>query len=184
MGGLRAWVRSLVATTDERHVRLSLSEKPAPPEGSRSFAESHNDFTLALYRQLLPRPGNLVFSPFSVRAALGMTYAGARGQTAEQMSAAAGDDHPHDIVVELVALPRLAVIGKEAMEQLGEHCHLPGFFGSLVSVQHHFHHFSLHPIIGLPAFSGFGVPGATILRAVEGLGVGLEDRVGVGRSEG
>ena len=88
MGGLRAWFRSLVATTDERHVRLSLSETPAPPEGARSFAESHNDFTLALYRQLLPRPGNLVFSPFSVRAALGMTYAGARGQTAEQMSAA------------------------------------------------------------------------------------------------
>ena len=67
------------------------------PMGARSFAESHNDFTLALYRQLLPRPGNLVFSPFSIRAALGMTYAGARGETAAQMSEAlrisSSDEH-------------------------------------------------------------------------------------------
>jgi len=51
-----------------------------------SFAESHNDFACALWSQLLPRSGNMFFSPFSIRMALGMTYAGARGETAVQMS--------------------------------------------------------------------------------------------------
>ena len=53
-----------------------------------SFAEDNNDFALAMYGQLRQRPGNLFFSPFSIRAALGMTQAGARGKTAEEMSEA------------------------------------------------------------------------------------------------
>ena len=43
------------------------------------------DFALALYRQLGQRPGNLCFSPFSVRIALAMAEAGARGETAAQI---------------------------------------------------------------------------------------------------
>ena len=38
-----------------------------------------------MYGQLRQRPGNLFFSPFSIRTALGMTQAGARGETAAQM---------------------------------------------------------------------------------------------------
>jgi serine protease inhibitor len=57
----------------------------SPP---KSFAEENNDFTLALYEQLRQRPGNLFFSPFGIRAALGMAEAGANGETASQMRGA------------------------------------------------------------------------------------------------
>lgn len=41
---------------------------------------------MALYSYLAVRPGNLVLSPANVRLALGMTYAGARGRTADEMA--------------------------------------------------------------------------------------------------
>jgi len=47
-----------------------------------------NGFALALYERLRHAPGNLCFSPFSIRTALGMTQVGARGETAAQMRAA------------------------------------------------------------------------------------------------
>jgi serpin B len=59
----------------------------ALPDGPMSFAEGNNRFALALYERLRQRPGNLFFSPFSIRTALGMTLAGARGETAAQMAA-------------------------------------------------------------------------------------------------
>jgi serpin B len=64
-----------------------MDEAPVS-RSSASFAEDHNAFSLRFYGQLLQRPGNLFFSPFSIRTALGMTYAGARGETAEEMSRA------------------------------------------------------------------------------------------------
>jgi serpin B len=50
------------------------------------LAQDSNAFALSLYGQLDDREGNLFFSPYSVSTALGMTYAGARGATAEQMA--------------------------------------------------------------------------------------------------
>jgi serpin B len=41
---------------------------------------------LDLYARLRDRDGNLFFAPYSLSAALAMTYAGARGETAEQMA--------------------------------------------------------------------------------------------------
>lgn len=38
-----------------------------------------------MYEQLRQRPGNLFFSPFGIRAAIGMAEAGAKGETASQM---------------------------------------------------------------------------------------------------
>jgi serpin B len=50
-----------------------------------------NRFAADLYTRLASASpagrGNLFFSPYSIRTALAMTYAGARGQTAEQMAA-------------------------------------------------------------------------------------------------
>lgn len=70
-----------------------------------SFAEGDNDFGLALYGELGPEPGNLFFSPFSIRAALGMTCGGARGETAAQMREAlrfASAESPHEALGEVI----------------------------------------------------------------------------------
>ena len=46
----------------------------------------NNQFATDLYARLREEPGNLFFSPYSISTALAMTYAGARGDTAEQMA--------------------------------------------------------------------------------------------------
>jgi len=50
--------------------------------------EGNNEFAVKLYRELGATEGNLFFSPFSISSALGMTYAGARGETAKEMKMA------------------------------------------------------------------------------------------------
>ncbi len=62
-----------------------------------TFAEENNDFALVMYSRLQQRPGNLFFSPFGIRAALGMAEAGAKGETASQMRAALHITSPDDI---------------------------------------------------------------------------------------
>ena len=65
-----------------------------------------NGFALALYERLRLEPGNLCFSPFSIRTALGMTYAGARGETAAEMGRALdlppSDEALHALVGDLL----------------------------------------------------------------------------------
>jgi serpin B len=55
-----------------------------PPDALKVAADN-NDFALQLYAELAKKDGNLFFSPYSISTALAMTYAGARGNTAEQM---------------------------------------------------------------------------------------------------
>jgi serine protease inhibitor len=62
----------------------------------KSFADGNNDFAVAMYRQLRQRPGNLFFSPFGIRAALGMAEAGAKGETALQMREVLGIPSPDE----------------------------------------------------------------------------------------
>lgn len=56
--------------------------------GLHSQIRGNFDFTLALLDQFVSTDSgaNLVYSPYSVSVALAMTYAGARGQTAEEMA--------------------------------------------------------------------------------------------------
>lgn len=54
--------------------------------GGNPVVQGNNDFAFDLYQQLKTRPGNLFFSPYSISTALAMTYAGAGGDTAEQMA--------------------------------------------------------------------------------------------------
>ncbi|MFP4027749.1 MAG: serpin family protein [Candidatus Brocadiia bacterium] len=55
----------------------------------RAIADSNNAFAFDLFRQLSPgepeKQRNIFFSPFSISAALTMTYAGARGKTSWEM---------------------------------------------------------------------------------------------------
>src|SRR6516162_6003943 len=58
----------------------------AEPSSAARLAEGNTAFALDLYSQLKAQPGNLFFSPYSISTCLAMTYAGARGETEQQMA--------------------------------------------------------------------------------------------------
>jgi len=60
----------------------SAADKESP---SKPLVEGNTAFALSLYGQLRGGEGNLFFSPFSISSAMGMTYAGARQNTAKEM---------------------------------------------------------------------------------------------------
>jgi len=119
MAGVRAWFSGLFRAKDERLSDTSLPEPHWGIEKLRSFASDHNDFALALYGQLRQRPGNLFFSPFSIRTALAMAYAGARSETAAQMGKAvrfaSSDETVHEAFGELIQRLNAAGGGKYEM---------------------------------------------------------------------
>ena len=51
----------------------------------REVVQGNTAFAVDLYRRLGTEPGNLFVSPYSISLALGMTYGGARGNTAVEM---------------------------------------------------------------------------------------------------
>jgi serpin B len=53
---------------------------------TKSLVEGNTGFALELYGRLRTTPGNLFISPYSISTCLAMTYAGARGDTQEQMA--------------------------------------------------------------------------------------------------
>ncbi|HEX5268842.1 MAG TPA: serpin family protein [Gemmataceae bacterium] len=53
-----------------------------------TVVKGNNQFAFDLYDQLRKKDGNLFFSPESISTALAMTYAGARGDTADEMAKA------------------------------------------------------------------------------------------------
>ena len=63
---------------------------------TQSVVNGNNAFALDLYAELKSADGNLFFSPFSISTALAMTYAGARGNTADQMAKALHFTLGHD----------------------------------------------------------------------------------------
>jgi serpin B len=79
---------SLLAAPALALALLGPAEGQAPAKLSadaRTAAQGNNVFALDLYARLREKEGNLFFSPYSISTALAMTYAGARGDTAEQM---------------------------------------------------------------------------------------------------
>ena len=69
----------------------SLTSHAAPKaEGAPKMNEGESKFATQLYGRLASTPGNLFFSPASIRIAMGMAYAGAKGATAEQMRVTLG----------------------------------------------------------------------------------------------
>jgi len=66
--------------------RAESDQAPAAAPAPSWVAAANNAFAADLYAQLRNTEGNLFFSPNSIEAALAMTYAGARGRTADQMA--------------------------------------------------------------------------------------------------
>jgi serpin B len=64
---------------------FSAAASKVSPDAA-TLARDNNVFAFDLYSRLAVAEGNLFFSPHSISSALGMTYAGARGKTAEQMA--------------------------------------------------------------------------------------------------
>ncbi|HNT43194.1 MAG TPA: serpin family protein [Syntrophorhabdaceae bacterium] len=65
---------------------LSMTPAAASPAGPFSaISDGNAGLAVQLYRELGAQEGNLFFSPYSISSAMGMTYAGARGETAAQM---------------------------------------------------------------------------------------------------
>lgn len=101
----------------EQPARPAPEPEPAAATGEelQRIGASVNRFGFDLYRQLAGRAEspckNLFFSPLSVSSALGMTWAGARGGTAEQMKSTlhfpmSGDDLHHAMGALVQALDR------------------------------------------------------------------------------
>ncbi len=55
-------------------------------QASKQVADSNNLFAFQLYKHINKHGENLFFSPFSISAAMAMTYTGARNETAKQIS--------------------------------------------------------------------------------------------------
>lgn len=72
-----------VPQQQEKHPEATGSEVAALVNGTNAFA-------LDLYQVLRAEDGNLFYSPYSISLALAMTYAGARGETEQQMAQALG----------------------------------------------------------------------------------------------
>ncbi|RPI49153.1 MAG: serpin family protein, partial [Chloroflexi bacterium] len=95
---------------------------PAGGEDLPALVEGNTLFALDLYRALREQEGNLFYSPYSISAALAMTYAGARGQTEEQMARALRFDLPQETLHGSFALlaAELASRGEGAEGKDGE----------------------------------------------------------------
>ena len=83
---------SLVACAQPLLSEVVRSEKqrvtsPEVSEATLTTLVSGNSvFAFDLYQTLREEDGNLFYSPYSISLALAMTYAGARGETAQQMA--------------------------------------------------------------------------------------------------
>ena len=70
-----------------RALVIGEARPPAVPEAdAKALVEAGNRFAIDLYKKLAAEKGNVVCSPYSVSAALTMTYAGARTETAAEMA--------------------------------------------------------------------------------------------------
>lgn len=68
------------------------TETQVPPE----IVQGNSRLATDLYKTLAAEQGNRFFSPYSLSTALGMTFAGARGETADQMARILHFDLPAD----------------------------------------------------------------------------------------
>lgn len=63
-----------------------ITSPDVSPSEQALLIEGNSAFAFELYQALKGEEGNLFYSPYSISLALAMTYAGARGETAQQMA--------------------------------------------------------------------------------------------------
>jgi serpin B len=63
-----------------------LSSGKEPSAGAKTLVRGNTEFALEMYSKLKQEKGNIFFSPYSISSAMGMVYAGARGETEKQMA--------------------------------------------------------------------------------------------------
>ncbi len=97
--GLTACAQPAISPAEAGVLKSEKSRitSPSVSEGDLDDLVSDNiAFALDLYQQLETNGGNLFYSPYSISLALAMTYAGARGETEEQMAYALHFGLPQD----------------------------------------------------------------------------------------
>jgi serpin B len=63
-----------------------ITSPDVSPSEQALLVEGNSAFAFKLYQELKKKDGNLFYSPYSISLALAMTYAGANGETAQQMA--------------------------------------------------------------------------------------------------
>ncbi len=71
---------------ESQKAEAKLNDADADPQSISQLVEGNNKFSFDLYSELSEEEGNIFFSPWSIYTALAMTYEGARGNTATEMS--------------------------------------------------------------------------------------------------
>ena len=79
--------RSHLASAEiARSEKQRVTSAGAADANLAELVSGNSAFAFDLYQALREREGNLFYSPYSISLALAMTYAGARGETAQQMA--------------------------------------------------------------------------------------------------
>jgi len=66
--------------------KRQITSPQAQPAEVADLVKGNTAFALDLYQEVRAAPGNLLYSPYSISQAAAMAYAGARGETAQQMA--------------------------------------------------------------------------------------------------
>jgi len=114
-------VRGPAPVTIERSERPRITSPEVTEAELGELVSGNTSFALDLYGSLRQGEGNLLFSPYSISQCLAMVYAGARGETAQEIASALGFKlpeerlHPAFDALDLSLLERANVSGNELL---------------------------------------------------------------------
>lgn len=86
LSGVAFLLAACSAFPPARSERQRIPDPNADPADLEALIAGNTAFAFDYHRAVTGRDGNLIYSPYSLSIALAMTYAGARGETAAQMS--------------------------------------------------------------------------------------------------